>query len=291
MARRKPVEEPQESQERWLVSYADFITLLFAFFVVMYSLSSVNLGKYKILSESLDDAFSKEIEAAQSVKKTQNDSIMEMDDKPNTIAPLELDYFITAEEQQKSAAISEEILQERRRLKQVAEEFEEVLEPYIDQQLVSVKKHDLWVELEMKSNMLFSSGEADLSLKSRPVIRTISNIIKTTDNTVHVEGHTDNIPIDTVEFPSNWDLSSARASSVVRQLVVNGIDPARLAAVGYGEFHPVADNSLEQGRFKNRRVVMVLLSQALSRHQVAGRGDGIQLGATGPVAVNAAQQP
>jgi chemotaxis protein MotB len=267
MARRKKYIAEQDNHERWLVSYADFITLLFAFFVVMYSVSSVNVGKYKILSNSLNDAFSKQKNDQAEKGFIQTENMIQSNHAPTTIEPIQLQYFIT-EEKQKSVEISDEILHERRRLRRAADQFEAVLEPYIDQDLVAVKRHDLWVELEMKSNMLFSSGEAQLSVRASPVLKKVAEIIRQTKNVMHVEGHTDNIPIDTLEFPSNWDLSAARASSVVSELVKNGINPARLAAVGYGEFHPVAENKLEEGRFKNRRVALVLLSQSLTRHGV-----------------------
>ena len=261
MARRKKFFEEPENNDRWMVSYADFITLLFAFFVVMYSVSSVNTGKYKILSDSLDEAFSKK------VKVPLVDSTIQVNKVPTTMQPIQLDYFITAEKQ-KSLELSDEILLERQRLKRVSEQLEEVLQPFINQELIEVKKNDLWLELEMKSEILFSSGEAELSTSALPVLRKIIEIIRQTGNVMQVEGHTDNIPIDTVEFPSNWDLSSARAASLVKEFVRNGINPKRLAAVGYGEFHPVADNKFEQGRFKNRRVVLVLLSQSLARYGV-----------------------
>ena len=261
MARRKRIVDEPENNDRWMVSYADFVTLLFAFFVVMYSVSSVNTGKYKILSDSLDEAFSKKL------KVPLVDSPIQLEKVPTSMQPIQLDYFITAEKQ-KSQELSDEILLERQRLKRVSEQLEEVLQPFINQELIEVKKNDLWLELEMKSEILFSSGEAELSTSALPVLRKIIEIIRQTGNVMQVEGHTDNIPIDTVEFPSNWDLSSARAASLVKEFVRNGINPKRLAAVGYGEFHPIADNKFEQGRFKNRRVVLVLLSQSLARYGI-----------------------
>jgi chemotaxis protein MotB len=258
MARRKRrnIEEP-ENHERWLVSYADFITLLFAFFVVMYSISSVNDGKYRVLAESLEDAFSH-------IKK--NDDLIPIGEGLTSIDPIPMENPAAVEQEKKDQQLSAEIKEERQRLKLISEQFNEILEPYIDKKLIAVKKHDFWLELEMKSGMLFASGEADLASKAIPVLKKIAETIRHLPNSIHIEGHTDNIPIDTVEFPSNWDLSSARASSVVREFEQAGIAPSRLAAIGYGEFHPIADNKLEEGRFKNRRVVLVLISQALDRY-------------------------
>ena len=260
MRRKNRHEEEQENHERWLISYADFVTLLFGFFVVMYAISSVNEGKYRILSDALDEAFSKQDIAERSEK------IIEGEQRPTSFQPIQLDHLMT-EQEKKEEQLRVEIKEERRLLKRIAEQFEDILEPYIDQDLVEVKRDDFWLELEMKSGMLFSSGEAELSKSAIPLLKKIAEILRQTHNVLHVEGHTDNIPIDTVEFPSNWDLSSARASSVVKQFVNDDINPARMAAVGYGEFHPVADNKSTQGRFKNRRVVLVLISQSIARYK------------------------
>ena len=258
MARRKKrnIEEP-ENHERWLVSYADFITLLFAFFVVMYSISSVNDGKYRVLAESLEAAFT---------HVNKNNDPIQVGGPLTVIEPIKNENPAAATKENWDQNLSDEIKEERQRLKLISEQFNEILEPYIDKKLIAVKGHDFWLELEMKSGMLFASGEADLAEKALPVLKKIAEIIRHLRNSIHIEGHTDNIPIDTIEFPSNWDLSSARASSVVREFEKAGIDPGRLAAIGYGEFHPIADNKLEAGRFKNRRVVLVLISQALDRY-------------------------
>ena len=261
MTRRKKKElSDVDNHERWLVSYADFVTLLFAFFVVMYSISSVNEGKYRTLSDSLGDAFSKK---NADTSKTQITAIqpIQVGTPPMALQAIELPNP-TLEEVEKKHDLSEEILRERRNLIYASEQFVEVLEPFIDQELVSVKKHDFWIELEMNSELLFASGEAELSGKALPVLKKVSEIVRRMPNTLNVEGHTDNVPINTVAFPSNWELSSARATSVVRELVKDGIDPSRLSAIGY----PIADNTTEQGRFENRRVVIVLMSHAFARY-------------------------
>lgn len=263
MRRRRKIEEVN-NHERWIVSYADFITLLFAFFVVMYSISSVNEGKYRALSDSLGDAFSKE-NYLNTGQQASSVNPIQIGTPPTAIQPIPLENPLTAEIE-KRRELSEEILRERIRLKQVSDQFEKVLEPFIDDKLIAVIRNNYWVELEMNSELLFLSGEAELSPKALPVLKKIAEVLKPLPNAINIEGHTDNIPIDTVEFPSNWDLSSARASSVVQEFVKVGINPIRLSAIGYGEFHPVGDNKREEGRFKNRRVVLVLMSQAFSRY-------------------------
>ena len=262
--RKKNLFDESVNHERWLVSYADFVTLLFAFFVVMYSISSVNNAKYEILSEALDGAFS----TIHRVRKV-NDPI-QVGTQPTTIQPIKLDNPTTVEIN-KQKKLSEEILRERQQLQLVSEQFEDVLQPYIENDLVEVKRNDFWIELEMNSQLLFLSGEAELSTKASPVLRKIAEVIRRMPNVINIEGHTDDVPIDTIEFPSNWDLSSARATTVVREFVKNGISPKRLSAVGYGEFQPVADNNDEAGRNKNRRVVLVLMSQAFARYGMSDK--------------------
>lgn len=256
--RRRLLQEEQDGhhQDRWMVSYADFVTLLFAFFVVMYSISSVNKGKYETFSESLDQALSHNENIQRQVEPIQIGNL------PTTIQPIELPNLQTAEERE----LSEEILQEKRRLDEVSEKFQAQLQPFVENKLVGIKKHDFWVELEMNSELLFASGKAELNAKAQPVLAKVAELIKDVPNVINVEGYTDDVPIATGVFPSNWDLSSARATSVVKELVKNNIPATRLSAVGYGEFHPIAENKTEEGRFKNRRVVLVLMSQAFARY-------------------------
>jgi chemotaxis protein MotB len=264
---------PQDANnhDRWMVSYADFITLLFAFFVVMYSISSVNEEKYKRLTQSLGIAFSNKDTQEKAFDPVQLDmpftAIQPVlsTSSAETFKPILLGNQTPAEIEKKRE-LSEEILKERRQLKQVSDQLEKDLGSFIDDNLVSVKRNDYWIELEMNSELLFLSGEASLSKKAPPVLKEITRVISGLPNAINVEGHTDNMPIDTLKFPSNWDLSSARATSVVQALVKEGINPTRLSAIGYGEFHPIGDNKLEEGRFKNRRVTLVLMSQAFSRY-------------------------
>ncbi len=265
MARKKRKDlsfEDEVNQDRWLVSYADFITLLFAFFVVMYSIAQINNAKYEVLAEALKEVF---VDKPAKTTPSSEDQPIPATEALTEVQPIKLDNP-TDEEKKKRQRLSDEILHERRVLAKASENLHAVLEPYINDDLVTVKTNDFWLELEMKSDLLFLSGEAELSQKALPVLRKIAEVLGRMPNMINVEGHTDNIPIDTVEFPSNWDLSAARATSVVRELVKDYLNPKRLAVVGYGEFHPVADNSTEQGRFKNRRVVLVVMSQAFARY-------------------------
>jgi chemotaxis protein MotB len=256
-----------------MVSYADFVTLLFAFFVVMYSISSVNKGKYQTFSESLDQALFHNENIQKQVVPIQVGTL------PTTIQPIELPNLVTAEERE----LSSEILQEKRRLDEVSEKLQTALQPYIENKLVGIKKNDFWVELEMNSELLFASGKADLSAKAQLVLTEVADLVREVPNVINVEGYTDDVPISNGFYPSNWDLSSARATSVVKELIKNNIPAARLSAVGYGEFHPIAENQDDAGRFKNRRVVLVLMSQAFARYGMSDAERAKALNFTQPV--------
>jgi chemotaxis protein MotB len=117
----------------------------------------------------------------------------------------------------------------------------------------------------MKSKMLFESGSARLSRDALTVLRNVADILKPLPNQILVEGHTDNVPIRTIAFPSNWELSAARAASVVHLFTRQGVDSSRLAAIGYGEFRPVGDNETEEGRQKNRRVALIMMTELRER--------------------------
>ena len=253
MARRKRQPE-HENHERWLVSYADFITLLFAFFVVMYSISSVNEGKYRVLSDTLTDAF---MTSAQSLEPIQ------VGEEVRTPDPVAGEYAApdpgqgvteTPEPPPQAPAV------ESASLSQIASRLQQAMRQFIDKDLVKVTRTDRGVEVEMNSRMLFRSGSAHLATNVLKPLRRVARILRSLPNEIRVEGHTDNVPIATRVFPSNWELSAARAASVVQFLARLGVSPDRLAAIGYGEFRPKADNSSESGRRANRRVSIIIMA-------------------------------
>ena len=250
---RKQAEEEVDNKERWLVSYADFITLLFAFFVVMYSISSVNEGKYKVLSDSLEDVFNTPQKAILPIQvgdvpaRAKSYSAPAINIMPVITTPDPL------EEEQK---IRE--LQEQENLNKIAGEFEDSFKDLIFEQKVSVQKKDDWIEISLDDTVVFSSGGVEPIDEALPIIEKIARIMQAHDNAMLVEGHTDNIPIRGAVFPSNWELSAARAASVVRYLALEGVSPGRMGAMGYGEFQPVVRNDTPQGRRKNRRVVLLV---------------------------------
>lgn len=250
---RRHIEEEVDNKERWLVSYADFITLLFAFFVVMYSISSVNEGKYKVLSDSLEGIFNapqkstKPIQIAEQAARSEGYKSPVIHLLPIHQSPEAL------EDQQKKRDILES-----QTLAKIASEFEDSLMDLIAEQQVSVEKKDSWIEISLDDTLVFQSGGVEPIDAALPIIEKIARIMKGHDNAMLVEGHTDNVPIRTGAFPSNWELSAARAASVVSYLALEGVSPGRMGAMGYGEFQPIVRNDTPQGRQKNRRVVLLI---------------------------------
>ena len=256
MARRRQQEE-HVNHERWLVSYADFITLLFAFFVVMYSISSINEGKYKVISEALIGVFT---DSDRSLKP-----IPIGDERPKTVTPAKP---LVKDSDQTDAGIAGA----SDPLKSIADDISAAFGDLISSNQMTVRGNELWVEIELNSSLLFGSGDAMPSDQAFTIIDKVAKILKPFDNPIHVEGFTDNLPIQTAQYPTNWELSSARSASIVRMRAMQGVTPARRASVGYGEFQPVANNATAEGRARNRRVVLVVSRNLDVRRSLTGTG-------------------
>lgn len=234
MSRRRKHEE-HANHEAWAIPYGDLVTLLLAFFVVMYSISSVNEGKYRVVSDSLNAAFRGEptspmpIQIGPPTPTTVASPLVQVPDRVRTMA-----------------------------LRQLAEQAEDALTPLIMQGLVDVNQGDGFVEIAIRSDILFASGSANLSPAAQPAIVMLGEALSDFPNTIRVEGHTDNVPIVSGSFPSNWELSAARAASVVHLLIGAGVAPQRLSVAAFGEFRPVLPNATPDGRNANRRVVLMI---------------------------------
>jgi chemotaxis protein MotB len=254
--RRRARTEEHENHERWLVSYADFITLLFAFFVVMYSLSSVNEGKYRVLSDSLVAAF-------RNVNiNTQGQRIAAGATTPAAAEVPLLPQIRPRPAASPSAARQEERRREvRQKMREMAGAIERVLAPLVKEGKVSVSEGLKGITVEINASVLFPLGEARLQPAAEKALRAVAEVLATTDFPIIVEGHTDPTPIATAQFPSNWELSGARASSVVRLFIDAGVAPQRLTAIGYGEQRPLASNDTPEGRARNRRVSILIEAQ------------------------------
>lgn len=238
---KKPKHEEHENHERWLVSYADFITLLFAFFVVMYSVSSVNEGKFRTVSESIMAALHPIVSPPVSPSK------MEIGDFKSSLVP----------------TMGKKV-QVIKQLEQALTKFDRTFN--IKNSAV-VSTHPKGVVVTIAESLLFDPGGAALKPASFPFFEALADVLMdgltgVNIKEIKIEGHTDDVPIHTAQFPTNWELSSARAVIVARVLTeLYRVPPAIVSATGFGEFRPVADNRTQEGRAKNRRVEIIVATE------------------------------
>jgi len=258
----KKKHEEHENHERWLVSYADFITMLFAFFVVMYSISSVNEGRFRTVSESIKAALNPIVSP------------------PNVPTPFQVGA-------NRPTSIVPNVVPSRdvavRRLRQTLKS----LQTDVRIETIQVTEQgDLSIVLSLPELVLFESGAAVLRAEAMPFLQSLAEVLVELDRQVKVQGHTDNVPIRSAQFPSNWELSAIRAVMVVRALgELYGVPSQNLSAVGYADSRPVTDNTTPENRAKNRRVEIVVLEhkQAPPASEQGGERTALQLFADPPV--------
>jgi chemotaxis protein MotB len=277
VARRKRHEEHQ-NHEAWAIPYADLMTLLLAFFVVMYAISSVNEGKYRVLSDSIVAAFrgtpmtlepvqagNKQIGQGADISMSIVRQIAVEGQPRDLLTPIPLREEDV--EPGRPGAANQGFVHEpgdtpasgsARTLEQVAASIEEAMRELIDRGMVAVRRKRDTVEVEIRTDILFPSGQSTLTPSAHGIIERISDALKPFPNALNVEGHTDDRPIATALFPSNWELSAARAASVVHLLTERGIAPSRLTVIGYAEQQPLRSNETAEGRNANRRVLLVI---------------------------------
>lgn len=246
MPRRKRVDDEHENHERWLVSYADFITLLFAFFVVMYAISQVNEGKYRVLSDTLSSAFRNVPGANAGAQVAVNP------DFPMVIPFRRPNLGAKVDETQRA---------KKEKLRNMAKEINAALAPLVKEGQVRITEGALGITVDINASVLFAPGDARLDSAAVQALVAVAKVLVPTDFPVTVEGHTDNTPINTPQFPSNWELSGMRASSVVRLFIESGVNPRRMTATGYADQRPVDDNATIEGRSRNRRVAITIESR------------------------------
>jgi chemotaxis protein MotB len=278
---RKKKHEEHLNHEAWAIPYGDLITLLLAFFVVMYAISSVNEGKYRVLSDSLFAAFRgapRSMEPIQVGEKQQGSgadvkttlveqSILEGQPR-SLLQPVPVKTGLP----NRDAGMNPAQTQRAKALQQVADQVARAMDDLVKANLVVVRRTDFWIEVEIRTDILFPSASAQLSPDAVGVIERLGTALAPFPNSIRVEGHTDDRPIKNVAFFSNWELSAARAGSVVRVLQGNGVSPQRLSVIGYGEYRPTHPNTTVDGRNANRRVVVVILSTDPTSSQAPAAG-------------------
>jgi chemotaxis protein MotB len=254
---RKQKHEDHVNHEAWAIPYGDLVTLLFALFTVMYAMSSVNEGKFRVLSDAMIAAFNG---APRSMRP------LNMGDPepgkggekplvgitPTALIKIKNQDTVTPIPKPQSEEMPSSLIRMERQV-------QDAMRALIDAKLITVKRESMWLEIEINTDILFPSGSGAFSSSAEPVLDKLAEVLKPFPNPIRVEGHTDDRPIHTAAFPSNWELSAARAASVVHQFTKQGIDPLRLEIVGFGEFHPRQANTSNEGRNANRRVAVLVL--------------------------------
>lgn len=248
--RRKRVD--RDNHERWLISYADFITLLFAFFVVMYAISSVNENKYKTFGLSLGNAF-----GIATPKPSES----------SAIRLTEQEMYFKSIVDRRDARLADQQRKQNERMQHLFTTLNQVMDPFVKNGQMTVSQTNRGVMLDINASALFAQGDAALAVSAQKTLAEVARVLVEGEQLIEVEGHTDNLPISTPVYPSNWELSSARASSVVRLFIDQGVEAKRLTAVGSADNHPVLSNDTSEGRARNRRVTITVLSPELDHVQ------------------------
>ncbi|MDA8415800.1 MAG: OmpA family protein [Betaproteobacteria bacterium] len=245
LERRSRRAERDHSEHRWLVSYSDFITLLFAFFVVMYGISAVNDTKYKRFHSAINSAF-----------KGNNDGT------PGVLQ-IEQDQVIKSLIDQRNARWIEEQRQQQEAVQSMVGQLSHVLMPLVQKGLVRVWRSARGVVIDLNAKVLFPEGEAELQSNAHQPLDEVAAVLRSSTLAVEVMGYTDNIPISTPRYPSNWELSTARASRVARLFVEDGVSGSRLTAAGVADNDPLVPNDSPENRARNRRVTITIVTPSL----------------------------
>jgi chemotaxis protein MotB len=247
-----------ENEERWLLTYADMITLLLALFVVLFAISSVNISKVKLLQQSLRDAFNgKVMDGGQAILQTSNSVAVRTLDTAPRVVPSTPTIGRPDSASARAALAARREQDELEQLKRQLDAFA-VAHGFKAQVETVVTQRGLVVRL-LTDNVLFDSGLTALKPQGLPLLGEVGTLLGV--DRVHpivVEGHTDDVPIATSRFASNWELSTARAAAVVRWLIGRNVPARRFSAAGYADLHPLASNGTATGRARNRRVEVVL---------------------------------
>lgn len=254
---RKQLPKKHQNLERWIISYADFTTLLLATFVVMYAVSSINSSKFQEMAEAFSTAFMGKI------TKIQATGLAAGQKAPFDFMPSPVHMpIITREAQVKNLppALTQAVAHRAEQLSRAYHQLLKALDALIRTGQVRASLQSLGVVIDINSVLLFDSGKAELTPQAIILVDQIASIIKDLHYPIQVNGFTDTKPIHDGQFESNWDLSAARAIAVVKRFASAGIDPTLLVGAGYGEYHPIASNDTPEGMAVNRRVSIVVVS-------------------------------
>jgi chemotaxis protein MotB len=286
--RRRKRRPGHSNHERWLVSYADFITLLFAFFVVLYASSQVDKKKVGKLAFAIQAAFQEMGVFQGSTAAMPTDEVNPMAFNPspaidNTERTASLGWIASHPDASLDPGV------EVGDLAELQTELETVLASEIKRKEIAMHREPDGLVISLREAGFFESGSAQMKSASQAVFDRIAGMLRERDYRLRIEGHTDSAPIHNSQFPSNWELSTSRATEIVRLLIVReGFGPARLSAAGYAEYYPVATNLTTEGRAMNRRVDIVILGNAWTVTPI-GQAAAVQGPAATPAATKTAK--
>lgn len=264
----------RSNHDRWLISYADFITLMFAFFVVLYAMNTIKINKDTSAAASFKSQTIENV-SIQSCPDNQSNVIHTewLATNDNFLisllpqpAKIQFNLLKQPEETVKQNTTDNKKIdldKQNTQINAINNLLKQRLVAMINQGKVKIQQSSWGISIDINASILFGSADADLNQEAQLTLNTIASILKSESYPIRVEGYTDNKPIKNHNFPSNWELSSARASGVVRYFILQGIAAERLAAIGYAENNPIADNNTETGRARNRRVLLKILAENL----------------------------
>jgi chemotaxis protein MotB len=248
------------SRDRWLVSYADFITLLFGLFVVLFAFAKADQKKQVQVSSAIDAAF-RSLGIFPDVSRHPSGNASGASGNDKALIPMNI---VMGEEVLSPARVKDD-------LGGIRHDLEQRLSNQVATHSVSIQMGRDGLVISLREAGFFDSGSATPKPDTLPTLRQIAASLGSAPYDLRIEGHTDNIPIHTAEFDSNWELSSTRATRIARLLLdVNAIAPQRISAAGYAEFHPVASNDTAEGRAENRRIDLVVLPRTKVDFRVPG---------------------
>ncbi|KUO95439.1 flagellar motor protein MotB [Ferroacidibacillus organovorans] len=251
----------KENSERWLITYSDLITLLLIFFVIMYAMSKVDVAKFMTLSESLNAALNPSNQIPlQGLGKT---ALLAAE---NPTQGHSQGFSLKAGSKAQMLQL-QNVLREDVKFSKLYQELQQFVSKRGLENSLSISNQQRGIQITLKDVVLFATGQDQIRPQAVHILQQLVPFLQTLSNQIQIEGYTDNVPIHTAQFPSNWELSTGRALNVVEDLIQFGINPTRLSAVGYGQYHPVATNLTSVGRQQNRRVNIVILRSTYSLQQ------------------------
>jgi chemotaxis protein MotB len=305
---RKQLPKKHPNLERWIISYADFTTLLLATFVVMYAVSSINSSKFQEMAEAFSTAFMGKITRIQAtgfaaahkapfdfMPSPVHTPIITRDEQVKNLPPALTQAIARRAQELQDKAYQKLVEQRAQQLEQAYRKLQQLLGGMIKSGQVHVSLQSLGVVIDINSVLLFESGKADLTPQALGLVDQVGGVLRELHYSIQVNGFTDTQPIHNSLYSSNWDLSAARAIAVVKRLAADGIDPTLLVGAGYGEYHPVAANDTPEGMAMNRRVSIVVVSplddRAITATPLLGKPEAAPDKAPAPAAASPSVPP